>query len=415
MPTDRPPALPSRPQTGKGASHTSLGVVDDLAVVTAVGGAVDPAAVAAISTLSAFEVPADEPVAKKLPRQIGRGFKLEDRILFCRQLATFVRSGIPLLHAMDIIIRQTKSPVLREAYTTISASLQRGEPLSRTMSSRPKVFPRLMVDLVEASERTGRLDVVLSDLAIHYERDLAIRRRIRQALTYPLLVLGLAFFVVVVLIVFVMPAFVRLFSEFEAQLPATARLLLSTSSFLSSNWQFVLLGMAAGGAALVLFARGERGRRVFHRFVLRIPVASRIVHLSITARWARTLGSMLRAGVPMITSLHVAREVTANRVYQARLAEVSEKVAMGRGLSGPLAATLLFPDMVVQMVNVGEESGRLEEHLDHVASFYETELNYRVEQAMSYLEPIVLVIVGAAVGFVAISLVSTMYHLADVV
>lgn len=387
--------------TGNGASHSS----------GPDGGSVAERLSDAASEVTKGTTPSGtEP--PKLPRQIGRGYKLEDRILFCRQLSTFVRSGIPLLHAMGIILRQTKRPVLREAYSSIIAALQRGESLSETMESRPKVFPRLMVDLVHASERTGRLDIVLAELAIHYERDLAIRRRIRQSLTYPALVMGLSIFVVIILVVFVMPAFVKLFSEFEQELPLTARMLLATSKFLSAYWYWVIIGFGLIISAMVLGVRHERGRRSMHKIVLRLPIAKGIVNLSITARWARTLGSMVRAGVPMISALSVAQEVSANRVYQDKLAEVTEKVAMGRGLSVPLAATGLFPDMVVQMVNVGEETGRLDEHLDHVASYYEDELNYKIEQAMSYLEPLVLIMVGGGVGFVAVSLVSTMYSLA---
>lgn len=358
--------------------------------------------------------PAPAKKATGLKKQIGRGFKHEDRILFCRQLATFVRSGVPLLHGMEIILRQTKRPVLQEAYGSLIAALQRGEPLSQTMASRPKVFPRLMTDLIQASERTGKLDVVLAELAEHYERDLAIRRRVRQALTYPMLVFGLAIVVVAILVAFVLPAFVKLFEEFETELPMSGKLLLGTSRFLASSWYLVLLGLVGIAIAAVAITRKEWGRRAMHAFILRIPVAKRIVHLSITARWARTLGSLIRAGVPMITSLNVAQEVAGNRVYQGKLADVSESVAMGRGLSEPLQGTGLFPDMVVQMVNVGEETGRLDEHLEHVATYYESELNYRVEQAMSYLEPLVLVLVGGSVGFVAVTLVSTMYRLADV-
>lgn len=370
----------------------------------------------AIADITGASVMPELPVIlEKVPKTIGKGYKLEDRILFCRQLATFVRSGIPLLHGMGIILKQTKRPVLREAYSYVIASLQRGETMSRAMQARTRVFPRLMIDLVEASQRTGRLDVVLSELAIHYERDLAIRRRIRQALTYPALVLGLAIFVVIILVVFVMPAFVKLFSEFEAQLPLTARMLMGTSEFLQNNWYFVIGGIAALAGGGVLAAKGTKGRRFMHRLVLRLPIAKGIVNLSIIARWARTLSSMVRSGVPMITALHVAQEVTANTVYQEQLDEVARQVAMGRGLSGPLAATELFPDMVVQMVNVGEETGRLDEHLDHVASYYEDELNYKIEQAMSYLEPLVLILVGGGVGFVAVSLVSTMYNLAGAI
>jgi type IV pilus assembly protein PilC len=396
-------ALRSRSKTGNGASHS----LDKDQLLDP-----DPSPASELREEIAAVAVAPEP--KKLPRQIGRGFKLEDRILFCRQLATFVRSGIPLLHSMGIILGQTKRPVLREAYSSIIAGLQRGEPLSQTMAMRPKVFPRLMVDLVEASQRTGRLDVVLAELAQHYERDLAIRRRIRQAMTYPALVFALAIFVVVILVVFVMPAFVKLFDEFAAELPLTARMLLSVSKFLTNNWYLVILGIAAVVMLLLFASKRSRGKRVLHRVLLKTPVASRILNLAITARWARTLGSMIRAGVPMLTALAVSREVTANTIYQEKLGEVSEKVAMGRGLSGPLAATEMFSDMVVQMVNVGEETDRLDEHLDQMAGYYEDELNYRIEQAMSYMEPLVLILVGAGVGFVAISLVSTMYQLADV-
>lgn len=345
--------------------------------------------------------------------QVGKGFRREDRILFCRQLATFARSGVPILTAMQIMTEQARTRVLRRAYASVSGALEEGESLSGAMETEPKVFPRMMTHQVRAAEQTGGLYNVLSQLAVHYERELAASRKIRRALSYPVLILGLALVVVTVLVAYVLPQFVKLFNEFSARLPLTARLLLASSKFLSHNWIFFLLGIVGVVGAGVLFSRSKSGRRFIHGTVLHTPIIGRITRAAIVDRWARTLAGMVRAGVPMDVALEVTRQTTGNVVFEERLRTVGDRVMSGEGMAGPLAATRLFPDMVVQMVRVSEEAGALDEHLEHLADFYEEELNYRIEQATAYIEPLVLIIVGGVVGFVATAMVSTMYGLSN--
>lgn len=365
--------------------------------------------------LEVIEVRPSRSQAIRRQLQVGKGYKLEDRILFCRQLATFVRSGVPILTAMGIITQQARTQVLRRAYASVTAALQRGESLSASMSAESRVFPQLMVDLTRAAELTGRLDQVLEQLAIHYERELSAKRKIRQAMTYPLVIVALAVVVVAIMVAYVLPAFVKLFEEFSAELPLPARILLGFSGWSTRNWPWLLLGIGGGFILLMMFIRTRVGRRWLHGMVLRLPLSSGIAEASIVNRWTRTLAGMARAGVPMGVALEVVRQGMGNMVYEERLREVSDRVMAGEGMAGPLAATGLFPDMVVQMVRVGEETGALDQHLEHLANYYQDELDYRIARATSFMEPAVLLVVGLGVGFVAVSMVSTMYGLARAV
>jgi type IV pilus assembly protein PilC len=278
------------------------------------------------------------------------------------------------------------------------------------MEHYPLVFPRLTTDLIRAAEQTGSLHSVLEELAVHYDRELAARRKIKQALAYPLTIVALSVLVVILLVSYVIPQFVRLFDEFDAALPLTTRMLIGMTNFFSSSYLYIIgVVIVVGFGGYYLFNRTVAGKRLWHRVLLRIPVVGKVVQASLTERYARTLATLLEAGVPIARAFEVVGPSMNNLLFEERLMTVREEVVAGESLSWALGSTGLFGSMVIQMVRTGEQTGTLDAQLRYLADFYRDELDYRVDRATTYLEPAVLIFVGLGVGFVAVAMISTMY------
>jgi type IV pilus assembly protein PilC len=343
-------------------------------------------------------------------RTVGRGgVSRMQLIVFSRQMATFIRAGIPILDGIGVIRAQVGPGEFRSTLDDMATVLRDGEPLSAALARHPLVFPRLYGDMVVAAEATGELDVVLEQLARYLDRAEATRRRIRQAMLYPSLVLGLATVVVFVLITFVLPSFVNLFNDFQAELPLPTRVLLAIGGFGRDYGLLTgaLVALAMVGLFLVRGTAPVRG--VTDRLVLRIPAIGRLVRLAIETRFARTLAILLRAGVPVVRAFDIVRTGTGNRIYEARLSPVREQLLGGAGITTPLAQTGLFSPLLIQMLKVGEETGTLDTYLEQAADFLDEDLDYRTRQMVTLIEPLMIVGVAAVVGFVALSVVTPMY------
>jgi type IV pilus assembly protein PilC len=334
-----------------------------------------------------------------------------DLILFTRQLATFVGAGVPMSRALGTMAEETSSVLFQRVILAVLDDLERGQTLSQALSRHPNVFPMLYVDLVRVAELTGNLEGTMRQLAGYLRRDLATRRRVQGALIYPAVILVVAPAVVIILVFFALPAFVRIFAEFKVQLPLPTRILLAVASF-ARNWALEIL---AGGAVLALgiFAglQTERGRYLKDVLALRAPVIGPIVMAATINRFARTLAIVLKAGAPLGSTFDAVTKGTANRVFQRRLDVVKDQMTGGEGFSGPLTRTRLFPPILTQMVRVGEETGTLDTYLEQAADFYEEELDQRISRVTTLIEPVMTVAVGLVVGFVAVSLISAMYGL----
>jgi type IV pilus assembly protein PilC len=245
---------------------------------------------------------------------------------------------------------------------------------------------------------------------VHYDRELAARRKIKQALAYPLTIVALSVLVVILLVSYVIPQFVRLFDEFDAALPLTTRMLIGMTNFFSSSYLYIIgVVIVVGFGGYYLFNRTVAGKRLWHRVLLRIPVVGKVVQASLTERYARTLATLLEAGVPIARAFEVVGPSMNNLLFEERLMTVREEVVAGESLSWALGSTGLFGSMVIQMVRTGEQTGTLDAQLRYLADFYRDELDYRVDRATTYLEPAVLIFVGLGVGFVAVAMISTMY------
>lgn len=341
----------------------------------------------------------------------GESISKIELAMFSRQLATFIAAGVPITQALAVIADETRSKPLRRALRQVLEDLGEGLSVAESFSRYPKLFSPLYVNMVRAAELTGNLDQVLRRLDQHLTREDTVSKKITNALSYPIVVLVLAAISVVVLVGFVLPRFQQLFKEFNAELPVTTRMLLGFADFVTVQRVPLIVAFAAALAFLLLSQRFERGRYAKDWVLLRLPVLGTLAGYAAVARFSRTLSTMLAAGVPVARSFDIVIANTANRVIQKRLVPVKERLMSGEGFAGPLAEARVFPPMVVQMVRVGEETGSLEKFLGETADYYESELAFRLDAALSLLEPALMLGVGGVTGFVAISLVSAIYSL----
>ena len=328
---------------------------------------------------------------------------------FSRQLAAFVRAGIPLIDAVETLRAEVKSDRFREVLADVGEALRGGETLSNAIAAHSDVFPGYYITILRSAELTGHVDAVLDQLAAYMERDEAARKKVKSALTYPIVILVVAAIAVTVIAAFALPKFKEFFASLDAKLPLTTRILLGITNFLTEYWPILFLGTAVFVVALMLFLRTPRGKHAKDSVMLRMPVLGELVQFTIVERFCRILGSMIRSGVQVPDAMAVAAGGTSNVIYQEALEESRDAMLRGEGLAEPIAATGLFPGGVCQMMRVGEDTGTLDDQLDTAANFYGREVEYKLDRLTALFEPMMILVVGLIVGFVAIALVSAMY------
>ncbi len=339
--------------------------------------------------------------------------KREEVMHFSRQLGAFVRAGVPIVDAVNVIAQEASNERFKSVLVEVSDALRGGETFTDAMATHADVFPRYYIDILHSAELTGSLDAVLDQLAEYIERDLEARRSITSALVYPAIVMVMALVTVAVLTGFVLPRFEDFFESFDAELPLPTRIMIGLGSFVGSYWWAILLSIVGGAAGIVLVLRTEGGKQKRDKALLKVAVIGSVVRFAILERFCRILAAMVKAGVPLPDAMAVATDTTANRVFRSALVGAREKMINGEGLAGPLDATGLFPGVARQMVRVGEETGTLDQQLETAAEFYGLELKYKLKKLTALFEPAIIVFVGLVVGFVAIAMVSAMYGIFD--
>jgi type IV pilus assembly protein PilC len=340
---------------------------------------------------------------------IGRAVKPEIVMNFSRQLSSFLRAGIPILEALATVGEEMPSEKMAEVIGEISAELQRGGSVGDAIAKHPKVFPGYYIAMVRSAELTGQLDDVLEELAGYLERDIAAKRQVRSALTYPMFVMGLAVVAVVVMAVWVLPKFKGLYSNLGAKLPLPTRILLGFTDFVTDYWHLIIGAFVAIGLLIFAVIGGSHGKSRRDRLALKLPVLGSLLHLIAVERFCRILSALATAGVPLPDAIKVSADSTNNTVFQTKLGEARDAMIRGAGLAKPIADSGIFPAAARQMIRVGESTGTLDAQLESAASFYERELAYRLKKATDLFEPIVIVVVGLVVGFVAVAQISAMY------
>ena len=368
-----------------GAAHLAL-----------VGRGFQPLRVTERKSILQFEI-----TKKKVPRK--------QIMHFSRQLAVFLKAGVPILESLEVINEESADKVFRRVLNEIIEALRSGDTFTAAAAVHPEAFPAYYVGILSSAELTGGLDVVLNQLSDYIERDTEARSKLTSALVYPGIVLAMSVVTVVILTTFVLPRFVVFFATLNAKLPLPTRLLLSATGLLTKYGTEIgataLIGVIVGVTAF----RSERGRARIDAVALKLPILGALLKDAILEKICRILASMITAGVPLPEAMSVTADATNNAVYRRGLVMIRAAMLEGQGLAGPLARTGLFPGAARQIFRVGEETGTLDEQLQTAAAFYDRELDYKIKRFTSLFEPAVIILMGLIVGFVAVALVSAMY------
>ncbi len=339
-----------------------------------------------------------------------------DIAIFSRQLATMLTAGIPLVQAFEIVGTGHENPAMAELILTIKADVEGGTALAEALAKHPLHFDDLFVSLVEAGEQAGALETLLDKIATYKEKTEAIKKKIKKALFYPAAVMVVAVVVTAILLIFVIPEFETLFQGFGADLPAFTRMVINISEFVrSQGWLIMIAIVAAVGSYLWLKKRSRRMREIQDRITLKLPVVGSIMVKASIARFARTLSTMFSAGVPLVEALQSVSGATGNIVYENAVLQMRDEVATGQRLQRAMHNTELFPNMVIQMIAVGEESGSLDEMSGKVADFYEEDVDNAVDSMSSLLEPLIMAILGVLVGGLVVAMYLPIFKMGAVV
>jgi type IV pilus assembly protein PilC len=353
---------------------------------------------------------------KPLFGKTGKAIKGRDIAVFSRQLATMMAAGVPMVQGFDIVAGGQSNPRMKDMLTDVKTEIEGGSALHEALNKYPVHFDELFVNLVKAGESAGVLDTVLDTIATYKENIENIKGKIKKAMFYPAAVLSVAVIVSCILLIFVIPQFETVFKGMGADLPAFTQMLINMSRFMTSYWWLILLIFVGSIFGIItLYKRSERFAHFVGRMLLKIPVIGQILRQSAIARFSRTLGVTFRAGVPLVEALDSVGNATGSVVYNDAVKRVREDVAVGHQLQLAMKQTNLFPNMVTQMVAIGEEAGALDAMLFKIAEFYETEVNNAVDALSSLLEPMIMVVIGTVVGGMVIGMYLPIFKLGSVV
>ena len=353
---------------------------------------------------------------KKKSYRSGKKVSEKDITLFTRQLATMMKAGVPLLQSFDIVAKGNDNPAVSKLIQDIRSDVETGTSLNQAFRKFPLYFDPLFCNLVGAGEQAGILEDLLTRLAIYKEKTLAIKAKIKSAMFYPVSILAVAFIVTAVIMIWVVPAFKEVFKSFGADLPAPTLMVMAMSDFMVANW-YIIFGLLFGGLYLFFqsWKRSLKMQRSMDKLLLKLPIFGAVIRKATIARWTRTLATMFAAGVPLVESLDSVGGASGNAVYLDATRRIQTEVSTGTSLTVAMQNSDVFPNMVTQMVSIGEESGSLDNMLGKVADFYEDEVDEAVASLSSLMEPLIMVILGVLIGGLVIAMYLPIFKLGSVV
>lgn len=361
-----------------------------------------------------FEIKLSSSPFLDMEKALGSKIKIKDIAIFCRQFSTMLQAGIPLLECLNTLSLQTENRRLRKIILEVVSEIKKGRSLAESLYRYKNKLPEIFVSMLASGELSGKLDQTLGRLATGFEKDYEMREKIKSAMAYPLLVAGFAVAAIAALFVFVVPVFVDIFSQMGARLPVHTRILIYVSEIIKRYWYLVPLVAAI---MLIIFRKTtatEKGKTIIDSLLLRLPVAGKLATKTITARFARTLASLLRSGVPLIQSLEIVEKVAGNSLVAKEIYQTRELVREGGKMTAVLKKSKFFQPMAVNMISVGEESGSLDTFLEKLAVYYEQEAESIVARLSSMIEPLMIAGVGILVGFIALSIYMPLFSMAEV-
>ncbi len=374
----------------------------------------------AINTLMARGLMVLSIQQKAVSRGSSRSVKVSDTdlVLFTRQLATMVDAGLPLITGLTALFEQAdpkKQAGLRRVVGEITAMVQQGETFNESIAKHPRVFARLYIAMIKAGESGGLLSEILDRLACFLEDASRLKKKIKSAMTYPVIVISIAVGITTFLIVKVVPVFGEIFADFGAELPAPTRILLNISDFMRSSWYFLVAALVGAYFGLRTFVRTEKGRQTWDRWKLKLPVFGPLLHKIAMTRFARTFAQLIRSGVPILEVMDIVGDTSGNYVVEQAIKGVSADVEKGDHLTAALSRQPIFPPMMVRMVGAGESTGKIDEMLEKMADFWDEEIESLLNALTSLLEPILIVVLGIIIGGIVIALFMPIFKMSDVV
>jgi type IV pilus assembly protein PilC len=340
---------------------------------------------------------------------------VKDLGVFTRQFATMINAGLPMVQCLDILASQTEKAFFRQSIATVMSDVEGGSTLGEALARHPRIFSRLFVNMVEAGEAGGILDLILNRLAVYLEKADQLQRKIKSAMTYPAVVCLVAIGATVFMLMFIIPTFAKMFSDFGGELPMPTQIVMVLSNVLRSYWYFMVGGIIG---AIILFQRFYKtnvGKTKVDGLLLRIPVLGMVLRKGSVARFTRTLGTLISSGVPILNGLEITARTSGNKVIENAVMETKESISQGNTISDPLKKSGVFPPMVTQMIAVGEQTGALDEMLEKIANFYDDEVDTAVDSLTAIIEPAMIVVMGGVVGGMLIAMYLPMFKLINVV
>ena len=336
---------------------------------------------------------------------------VKDIAILCRQFATILTAGVTVLSAIDMLRKQATNKVLRKAIDSAFEDLQKGRTLSQSLRASEGVFPELLVSMIEAGELSGTLDSTMGRMAVHYEKESWITQKVKAAMTYPMVLLSVSVLMIIFMVYFILPNFVTLIDTSNGEVPALTKAVMEITEFARTRWYIVIGAFIAAAAAFKYITARGNGRRTYHRILLRVPVLGKVIRRIVASKFTRTLGILLASGISLLSSLESVRNVVENAIAEEAISNALTAVKNGEGLAAPLEATPIFDTMVVKMIQIGEETGALDEMLIKTADFFDSEVEAGLTQLMLLIEPVMLILMGAIVGIIVIAMLLPMYSM----
>ncbi|MBZ9636290.1 type II secretion system F family protein [Clostridium sp. FP1] len=337
--------------------------------------------------------------------------KTKDLYIFCRQFHTMINAGANISNALDVLRKQTANKKLKKCLNEAYDDVQKGISLSEALAKHNDVFPDLLVNMINTGEVSGNLDIIMSRMASHFEKENKINNQLKSAMVYPMVLAGLSVVVVVFLLTFIMPTFVGMFEGSGVELPAPTRIVMGLSKFIRTKWYILLVVIGGGIYGIKTYTRTPAGRLSLDGLKLKLPIIKDTTEKVIVSRFTRTLSTVLASGVSLVQALDVVQRVVGNKVAEKNLGQVKEKVIKGVSLGEALGETTIFPVMLHSMIKIGEESGSLDDILDKTANFYDEELEAALKRMTTMIEPLMIIIMGVLIGFIVIAMMMPMFDM----
>ena len=362
------------------------------------------------------------PVVKEKPKDLLASVSIfkpkvtgKDIVIFTRQLSTMIDAGLPLVQGLEILEKQQSNPTFKKALGEIRNDVEAGSTLADSMRKQPKTFDNLFTNMIEAGETGGILDTILSRLAVFMEKSMALKKKIKGAMTYPTICLAISLLILVIILVFVVPVFSKMFEDFGSSLPVPTQIVVNMSDFFKSNILFLGAGLFALIVIIKKIYSTEKGEIAIDKGLLHTPVVEILLRKVAVAKFTRTLSTMLQSGVPILEALQVVAKTAGNKVIEKAVFRVGDSIAEGRPLADPLEESGVFPNMVTQMINVGESVGALDAMLEKIADFYDEEVDQAVDNLTAMIEPFMMVFLGGMIGGLVVAMYLPIFKIASVV